>query len=296
MVVQNMKKADVLFSYDNIFIENILELQHMKIYQICELALMKNEDIPDHKQFCDEITYIVSGEGLIYSDGVLQKVSSGCIHFISKNTTHKIVALSEQNLRYICVGFEANEINGELSEIMTALHRNKSLFLEDSGDIRIFFEFLINELYSNLNYRNMMIETYMKQILCFIYRNHEYNKIKYFNPETNSNVYGKTIYKILKYIESNIMDITDVKSIAKQLSYSEYYISHLFKEKIGITIKEYIRQRKVVMAKEFLNSGKVSISEIAYRLNYDSSQSLSKMFKKQTGISLTEYQKKITKI
>ena len=77
--------------------------------------------------------------------------------------------------------------------------------------------------------------------------------------------------------------------ISKELSYSKYYISHLFKEKLGITIYEYITERKIDLAKTMLEEGTYKMSEIAEKLNYESTQSFSKMFKRRTGISPSKY-------
>ena len=87
--------------------------------------------------------------------------------------------------------------------------------------------------------------------------------------------------------------IKNVKSVSEELSYSEYYISHLFKKKMGITAKEYITKKKIFHACELLKTSPLGIEEISEHLNFASSHSFRRAFKSVTGISPREYKNNI---
>ena len=95
----------------------------------------------------------------------------------------------------------------------------------------------------------------------------------------------------MKYIDGNILGLKGVGDVAKALSYSESYVSHLFKEKTGKTLGEYIREQKIAQGIHLLRNRKLTIAEISDCLNYDTPQAFNKAFKKHTGHSPGDYRR-----
>ena len=69
---------------------------------------------------------------------------------------------------------------------------------------------------------------------------------------------------------------------------SSNYIGDLIKKTTGDTANNYIRQYIVQEAKNQLASG-TGVAQVAYSLGFEYSQHLSRMFKKQTGMTPSEY-------
>ncbi|ERM84986.1 hypothetical protein P872_23290 [Rhodonellum psychrophilum GCM71 = DSM 17998] len=68
-------------------------------------------------------------------------------------------------------------------------------------------------------------------------------------------------------------------------------ISHLFSSLEGITIEKFLIQMKIDKVKEWLFYEELSLSEMAWKLNYSSVQHLSSQFKKLTGMTPSAYKK-----
>lgn len=68
-------------------------------------------------------------------------------------------------------------------------------------------------------------------------------------------------------------------------------LSKLFSEIEGHTIEKYLILQKIEKAKELLLYQELNISEIAYQLNYSSSQHFSRQFKSITGLTPSEFGK-----
>ena len=66
-------------------------------------------------------------------------------------------------------------------------------------------------------------------------------------------------------------------------------LSNLFSETEGITIEHYFIAQKIERVKELLIYNELSLSEIAFQLNYSSVAHLSNQFKKTTGITPTQF-------
>lgn len=68
-------------------------------------------------------------------------------------------------------------------------------------------------------------------------------------------------------------------------------LSHLFSSMEGITIEKYFISLKIEKVKEWLFYEELTLSEMAYKLDYSSVQHLSSQFKKITGMTPSEYRK-----
>lgn len=73
--------------------------------------------------------------------------------------------------------------------------------------------------------------------------------------------------------------------LVKELNQDYNYLSNLFSEVEGTTIEKYFIAQKIERVKELLVYDELSLSEIAYRLNYSSVAYLSNQFKKVTGLT-----------
>ncbi|MGB3587358.1 MAG: helix-turn-helix transcriptional regulator, partial [Tunicatimonas sp.] len=83
--------------------------------------------------------------------------------------------------------------------------------------------------------------------------------------------------------------IPTVKSCANLLNLSPNYLSDLLKKETGKTAQEYIHLHLLERSKTQLLSSNQSIKEIAYSLGFEYPQSFSKLFKKKTGFSPSEF-------
>ncbi len=68
-------------------------------------------------------------------------------------------------------------------------------------------------------------------------------------------------------------------------------LSRSFRQATGVTIERYFILLKIEKVKELLEYGELTLAQIADRLGYSSSQHLSGQFKKETGVSVSEYRK-----
>ncbi len=79
--------------------------------------------------------------------------------------------------------------------------------------------------------------------------------------------------------------IPSVKYCAEKMNLSPNYFSDLLKNETGKNTQEHIHCYLLERAKYLLSNSNLSISEIAYNLGFEYSQSFSKLFKKKVGVS-----------
>lgn len=93
-------------------------------------------------------------------------------------------------------------------------------------------------------------------------------------------------------------ELVNVKSsvyIAEKLSHSYGYLSNLFSDVTYSSIENFIILQKIEYAKQLIVSSDLSLTEIAFQLNYSSVAHLSTQFKNVTGITPSAFQRIIVK-
>ncbi|MBU3028368.1 AraC family transcriptional regulator [Zobellia galactanivorans] len=83
--------------------------------------------------------------------------------------------------------------------------------------------------------------------------------------------------------------------LADTLNYSYAHLSSIFSESTYTSIENYIILRKVDLAKELICNTDLTLTEIAFQLNYSSVAHLSGQFKKTTGLTPSTFQRIMAK-
>ncbi|MCK5824191.1 MAG: helix-turn-helix domain-containing protein [Ichthyobacteriaceae bacterium] len=77
--------------------------------------------------------------------------------------------------------------------------------------------------------------------------------------------------------------------LVEKLGLSYQQLSKLFSKYENITLEKFIIQNKIIRIKELILLEEYTLSEIAYMMDYSSVQYLSSQFKKETGVTVTEF-------
>ena len=83
--------------------------------------------------------------------------------------------------------------------------------------------------------------------------------------------------------------------LSEKLDYSYTYLSSVFSEATYSSIENFVILRKIEFAKSFILQNNLTLTEIAFKLNYSSVSHLSAQFKKTTGLTPSAFQKIILK-
>lgn len=79
--------------------------------------------------------------------------------------------------------------------------------------------------------------------------------------------------------------------LIEKFNLSYQYISSIFSKHENLTLEKFIILQKIEKAKELIQYGELTLSEIAYMMGYSSVQYLSTQFKNITGVSVSDFKK-----
>lgn len=102
-------------------------------------------------------------------------------------------------------------------------------------------------------------------------------------------VYEKYIEKAVEYIRFNSEKKTTVSDVAAYLQIDRSYLSRVFNEYMGISIKKYIYNYHMDIGKSFLAYSNLSIKEIAAAIGYEDPLDFTKAFHRSFGMSPTKW-------
>ena len=269
--------SDKLFEFTNGCGGGSGRTGNIDVVQIGETCLDKGASVKEHIQVCHEVTLIVSGKGELSADGEKVTVSAGDIQLVSKGTAHGIKASDDARLRYIHFAFDLSK--DAPCELTDFYGQCKGVLIHDDGNIGFILNMLVSEYACESGLTYIMRESLACAAPVLIWRRANTVSAAQSPPVIKSPM-GSTVYGIIKYIDNNINEKMTVKSIAKKFSYSDEYISRMFKQKTGKSLKKYILAAKMKYAGKLLSEKKRSVGEIAELTGYSSAQAFCKAYKK----------------
>lgn len=91
------------------------------------------------------------------------------------------------------------------------------------------------------------------------------------------------------YISLNLTTPLDVRTLAKRAGYAEYYFSAKFKRETGMSLTDYVNEKRMQYASELLLDSDYSISDIQNLLCFSSRSRFYELFKAYSGLSPAQY-------
>lgn len=102
--------------------------------------------------------------------------------------------------------------------------------------------------------------------------------------------------KAIEYIERHLLEDLAVNQIAQEVYISPFYFQKGFKVMTGITMTEYIRNRRLYLSALDIIADKGKIIDLAFKYGYESPESFSKAFSRFHGVSPTQLRGDASKI
>lgn len=99
----------------------------------------------------------------------------------------------------------------------------------------------------------------------------------------------------IAYINENYRQPITLESVCRENHVSKYHFCRKFKASVGITVMQYVLKTRLAAAENMLAAGEGAVSEVSESCGFSSVSYFCQIFKKQTGISPSEYRKQIAK-
>lgn len=94
---------------------------------------------------------------------------------------------------------------------------------------------------------------------------------------------------LMQYIDAHCSEKLSLPELGEVVHMNPAYLSHIFRETTGFSLWDYIIARRIELAKQLLISTNRKILDIAFECGFQNSANFNKSFRKQTGITPSEY-------
>lgn len=227
-----------------------------------------------------ELVYMIEGEAIAYADGQACPLHSGELFLSFPNQVHYYQHLQKDRL---ILSIFSPTVFPEFSSLFSH-SLPASPVLKEAGRIPRLVELLklavaINEaegLYGDFERRGVYLA-----MLSLLFQNMTFLPA----PATNNDV----VRDVLLYCGNHYTGDLQLETVAAALHVNKYYISHLFTQKLQMKLNEYVGMLRVSASLPLLDSGKQSITDIAYSVGFNSTRSFNRLFLKYTGTTPRAY-------
>jgi AraC-like DNA-binding protein len=168
---------------------------------------------------------------------------------------------------------------------------NEALHLSDEEEKTI--EAIVQNIKKEINARldNFSQDVMVSNLeLLLSYSNRFYNR-QFITRKMATNDLLTNFERVLDNYFSDNLDfvLPTVEKLATELNVSSSYLSDMLRSLTGQNTQQHIHNKLIEKAKEILTTSDLTVSEIAYQLGFEYSQSFSKLFKLKTDMTPLKY-------
>lgn len=210
------------------------------------------------------------------------------------------ISFLKKDLRQALVQQDKGKVNSvfeELSALFTEFHPAREQVVNACANLYYFFLSYVEEdalIKEEMPYPSVVMEILLE---CFTLKAHTRWLLKFGSwvGNTMENFHrGSKTDKIVEaakeYVRENYGEKLTLAAIASKIGISQGYLSSVFKKQTGGNLNDYINQMKIEKAKELLEKHEYMMYEISDMLGFENPYYFSKVFKKLTGITPSEYE------
>lgn len=252
-------------------------------------------NLPYHRHDAHEIFLFLGGNVNLYIEQACYHLIPGDLFLISPEQLHRSVCLDDQPYDRVILNIKEDtlhELSSTLTDLSSCFHQkpmehvnhihlsgeSMSRYLGLTGQLNLC---LTREDYGN----DLLSDAYLTQLLVFLnqrFTNHTYLDERNIMPEL--------ISQTMEFISRNLTESLTLSLLSKHFHLSGAYISSQFKRHTGLTLRTYILDQRIALAKKLLAAG-CNVTEACYQAGFTDYSNFIRSFTNLTGIPPGKYAK-----
>ncbi len=235
----------------------------------CEQFDEKSEiwNFKRHKHDFIEMLYFVCGSAAVYSDDTPVDASFYDIVIYPKGMYHQEQLSPNRHHEVICLWVDVPGL------VLPGI-----IHVQDkAAKLKWLMESLHAE-YKSKNPSVTLINYYVKTAAILISR--EYHLTKQVDDPVS---------RVLMYMQDHFKERITVEQLSDIIYLSQSYLSRIFRQRMGLSIMEYLCLLRIDEAKKSFSTSNASVEEVSYQVGYNSPKYFCRAFKKIEGISPREF-------
>lgn len=274
------------------------EFSIRKIISIHYFEYMSDFSFPGESHSFWEFLCVDKGEVQVTSDYETMVLRQGDIIFHKPNEFHGVAATGTVAPNLVVMGFDCGAPCMSFFEdkVLSISESERNLLALIISEAQKAFSGNLDNPYQEQLIRQepapfgseQMIKLCLEQLLIQLYRKF----FLYHQVKTNQSQVAESdkLYdSIITYFKNNIRSQMSIERICKDNLIGSSQLKKLFRERNGSGVIEHFTGMKTDLAKQLIRSRQMNFTQIADYLGYSSIHYFSRQFKKETGMTPTEY-------
>lgn len=245
-----------------------------------------------------ELSYFTGGSGFETINGVRHQLRPGTVSFLLPNHMHTIQSAPGQLVYKYCCMFDVQLLFGyqedeEFSRLLYSIGTSIPSFFDFEGSaqeqVKEIFQFLleISSKTDSTGYRHLIRTKLTEALLLFIRSasTHQSSKTLDRKPDERTQLF----WPVLRYVHVHYMEPISLEDLARRFNLSVSYISISFKKYTGNTFVKYVHQLRIESAVNMLQHTKMSVTDIALEVGFESFRTFARVFREIKGITAREF-------
>ena len=247
-----------------------------------------------------ELVYVDKGEVMIHADERSSFLKQGDVVFHRPNEYHDIQSAGNSGSSVFIITFDCRSAAMKYFEkrIMTVpkhlRHCVKDLIDECALNFQI-FKYPLETLPNAPIGGRQMIRIHLEAFLLRLMREESRGIISKSSSFSTEESEDHLVRAISAYLEERIYGKVSLHELCEHFHFGKSHLCKLYRQETGKTILQSFLELKLTEAKRMLQEERMTVSEIADRLAFESPQYFSRMFKRYTGMTPIAFRNRLVK-
>lgn len=232
-----------------------------------------------------EIFLIMEGEGEFRVDGKLYRAKTGSLLLYNRGIWHEERSVSDK-FAAVYVAYAGLQLQGMLPDWLSGSSQPALLELHEHFlPIKKLFVEMIEEWSSPLPESAVVANGLLRALTGRIARLLHYSAEDQVKKRPNKEL----VHLARRYMEENYPFDVTLETLAGLTYTNPYHFIHVFKAETGMSPIQYLIRYRIEVAKQYLETTRLPMAEIAEKVGYKSETYFQNLFKKTTGVSPGRY-------
>ncbi len=247
---------------------------------------------PYHKHDGYEVYLFLSGNIHCYTEQACYPLKRGDLVTFHPAEMHRVISLDEQLYERISINIKipyAKKLSTSHTDLCACFEsrpmgkNNITRLTNQEINTFILLSHQLGDALKSTTYGyDVLCNSYLAQLLLMV--NQAFQK----SPVHAKNIMPQIIIDTMSFIEEHLTEEITLDKLSSTFYANGTYISRQFKKHTGLTLRTYILDKRISLAKTLLASGK-SVTEACYLSGFSDYANFIRSFKKQVGVSPGKY-------
>lgn len=254
----------------------------------------KGETLPFHRHDAYEIYLFIQGNTELYIEQSSYHLSPGNLVITNPRELHRTICLDETPYERYGINIKRTtleHLSSKKTNLLSCFEKPPgrknltSLTKEQVEEFIVLYEDLQSSLSGQEYGSDLLVQANLIKLLVFV-------NTMFDDGETvlPADAMPSVVKNTMEYINQHLAEEITLEDLTDQFYLNGRYISQQFKKYTGLTIRQYILEQRICLAKSLLLEGK-NVSEACYLSGFSDYSNFIRSFTKQSGMSPGKYKK-----